>query len=164
MTPKSPNQPTPSDGVFRPALKGCVARDPRMAGMLAEDFRNCLCSIAANTYRAILTKDLSASSLFEKLIREDTALLRQLGELILALGGPPSLCAQLRVLPAEGAPYSRGPCTSQLLREALRENKRAIDSLQTKMGQTADRVVRSVLSQLLTDRHLLSDQILSLLA
>lgn len=137
--------------VFRPNLAGCVAKDLRMARWIEECYAGALASMAAYTYRSLMTEqsDPALSRQLDSMSAEKAEHFRLLGELILALGAEPGLRAQVRV---GGERRSReGGERTALLRDALREEKWAVDRMQTLMGRTEDRVVRSLLSYLISD-------------
>ncbi|MBQ7346756.1 MAG: hypothetical protein IJW55_02265 [Clostridia bacterium] len=143
---------------FHPTLQGCVVRDQRFARALEESYLEELYAISAYVYRSLLTAghNKALSELFEELAKDEMRHFRLLGELILALGGNPTICTQLRVGSPDGmgnscAPTCRG--TSRMVSDSLREEKRGIDRYQTLMGRTQDRVVRSVISHILSDEH-----------
>lgn len=143
---------------FRPYFRGCVARDARMARALEEALNEALCALAANTYRALICeqRDRALYELFDRMATEQLSHFRLLCELIVALGGTPAIRVQLRPHDARdvGEENLRTSCAlEQLLRNCTEEEKRAIDRLQTLMGRTPDRVVRSLLSALVSDRE-----------
>lgn len=138
--------------VFRPNLAGCVAKDLRMARWIEECYAGALASMAAYTYRSLMTEqsDPDLSRQLDGMSAEKAEHFRLLGELILALGADPGLRAQIRVGGSERRSRDGGERTA-LLRDALREEKWAVDRMQTLMGRTEDRVVRSLLSYLISD-------------
>ena len=139
---------------FRPNLVGCVAKDVRMARWVEECYAGALASVAAYTYRSLMTEhsDPGFSRVMEELREEKGEHFRLLGGLILALGAEPAVRAQIRVggerRCREGG--SREERT-QMLQDAMREERSAVDRMQTLMGRTEDRVVRSLLSYLISD-------------
>ena len=145
----APNPP------FRPALSGCVAQDRHLARAVGETYQWGMYLIAAYLWRSVMseTRDSALSDLFDRCAKEEIEHFRLLGELASALGGAPRLYTQVRIDPARyGAPTETGFLT-RLVREAICEEKQMIDRLQTLMGRTCDRVVRSVLSQMISDEH-----------
>ncbi len=143
---------------FRPCFRGCVARDARMARALEEALNEALCGVAAYTYRALLCeqRDRALYELFDKIAVELLSQFRLLCELITALGGAPTIRAQVRphVAQSVGEESVRtSRAVEQLLRACVEEEKRGIDRLQTLMSRTPDRVVRSLLSGLVSDRE-----------
>lgn len=146
---------------FRPTLEGCVAKDPRMARAVEECYQGQLASVAAYTYRSLVTEgvDRELSRRMDEIAVEKAEHFRMLGELILALGGDPIIRTQLRVggmerqgeeggIPAQSLPL--------LIKDAIREERITVDRLQSLMGRTRDRVVRSLLAYILSDeeRHI----------
>jgi hypothetical protein len=110
--------------------------------------------MAAYTYRSLMTEqcDPELSRRMDEMSVEKGEHFRLLGELILALGAEPGLRVQVRIggdrrCRETGSPGER----IQLLREAIREERCAVDRMQTLMGRTEDRVVRSLLSYLISD-------------
>ncbi len=154
MSELSPKREYP---IFRPHLDGCVGRDPRLANELNEAFCYCLYAIAANTYRGLVCgrADASAGEMLEMVAADAVEHFRIFGDLILALGGQPSVRAKIVVesigLPPEDNAAARGHTVRKVLHAAREENRRATDLFQSLMGRTQDRVVRSVLSNVLRD-------------
>ena len=72
-----------------------------------------------------------------------------LGRLILALGGTPTVRTQLRIGAAPLSDCEDGHDRERWLEETLRHRRGSIELYQTLMGMTEDRIVRSVLVQLL---------------
>ena len=144
-----------SGAVFRPMLKGCIARDLRMAQMVEESRQVLLCTVAAHSYRGLLLAERfpEAARMFEELVDGEIELYRLLGELALVLGGNPVPNVQIRMRAADLSPCAAERNVSRFLREALYEKKSLIDRFQTMMGRTGDRVLRSVLAHLLTALH-----------
>ena len=151
------NQPMKKEvgSVFRPTLKGCVARDLRMAQLVAESRWTLLCTIFTNVYRSLLMAEAypAASRLLEELVDGEKALFSLLGDLVLALGGNRLSQTQLRIPVADLPSHAAEQSASRLLYDVLNEQKCLIDRFQTMMGRTGDRVVRSVLAQILADLH-----------
>ena len=143
---------------FRPTLRGCVARNPQLARAFSGIYQHTLYEVAAMTYRSLIaeTTDHGAARLFDEIAIDAAEHFRLLGDLILALGADPCIQVNLCV---EHAPRQKSAFSNfviQMISDAKQEKKRSIDRLQTIMGKSADRVVRSVLSHLLDDesRHL----------
>ncbi len=143
---------------FRPTLRGCVGKDPRLCRMLEPAYGGELYAVAANTYRSLLCEsvDVSLSAVFDRIAVCEAEHFRLLGELILCLGGNPALHVPLKLSPVEPpcrghASESRSIC--RMLTEAIQEKRRTIERYQTLMGQTCDRVVRSLLVQLIADEE-----------
>lgn len=139
---------------FHPTLEGCVAHDRSLCRALEERYADELYTAASNTYRSLLceNRDRPLSDLFNEIAREEIVHFRLVGELISALGGDPTLHAQIRVDPLR---FSRDDphLTALLCTDAIREEKRLIDRYETLMSKTEDRVVRSVFSQLISDEQ-----------
>ncbi len=135
---------------FRPPLAGCVARDRRMANALFLCYADTFASIAANVHRSLLCRERerSAEALFDKLSEEDLAEFRLLGELIMALGGSGDVRLGNR-----GGACRGGDDIEDLLSAAIAERKTGIDRYQTLLSRTGDRVVRSVLAKLLSEKE-----------
>ncbi len=146
---------------FRPTLTGCVAQDHRMARAVTDCYYGKLCSLSAYTYASLMTeqKDRALSDMLDAFAIEESEHFRLLGELILALGSNPTVKTQVRVSPME---WREGICGSHeaavrtMLEEAVQLEKNASDRLQTLMGRTEDRVVRSLFAYLISDaqRHI----------
>lgn len=140
---------------FRPVLEGCVVRDYRMARALGELYQSELYTIAAYLWRSLMSEkhDRDLSDLFDLFAREEIEHFRLVGELISALGGIPMLYTQIRIDPSRYVEKTGTQFLERLMREAIRDGKRMVDCYQTLMGQTNDRVVRSVLSHIISDEH-----------
>lgn len=140
---------------FRPSLRGCVSRDARLAASLYTCCANAFFSISDNIYRSLVCRDsdTALSDLFEEIAERDLERLRTLGELFLALSD------------ADGRKTTRYPyfkrnacptrCHDTPVTAALWERRRNIDCFETLMGRTEDRVVRSILTKLLSVERLL---------
>ena len=140
---------------FRPSLRGCISRDARLAASLYTCCANAFFSISDNIYRSLVCRDsdTALSDLFEEIAERDLEQLRTLGELFLALSD------------ADGRKTTRYPyfkrnacptrCHDTPVTAALWERRRNIDCLETLMGRTEDRVVRSILTKLLSVERLL---------
>lgn len=140
---------------FRPSLHGCVSRDARLAASLYTCCANAFFSISDNIYRSLVCRDsdTALSDLFEEIAERDLEQLRTLGELFLALSD------------ADGRKTTRYPyfkrnacptrCHNTPVTAALWERRRNIDCFETLMGRTEDRVVRSILTKLLSVERLL---------
>ena len=140
---------------FRPSLRGCVCRDARLAASLYTCCANAFFSISDNIYRSLVCRDCDTalSDLFEEIAERDLEQLRTLGELFLALSD------------ADGRKTTRDPyfkrntyparCQDTPAASALWERRRNIDCFETLMGRTEDRVVRSILTKLLSTERLL---------
>lgn len=135
---------------FRPPLKGCIARDARLAAALEECYSDAFFSIAEQIYRSLVTADSDRmlSDLLNRMAEEELEQFRLLGELITALGGSGKPCGIGRM-------RKTGSCierqeTPHLLKACIDEKRQRIDRYETLMSHTADRVVRSVFSRLLS--------------
>ncbi|MBE6588814.1 MAG: ferritin-like domain-containing protein [Ruminococcaceae bacterium] len=130
---------------FRPPLMGCVAKDLTLCRMLTGVWADTLSSLKYSLDGSLLSlaADHAVSDLLYRDAAEELEQLRVLGELIMALGG-------------EGLPEIRGGGrrrsrdSAELLLRAVSEKRRRIDLYETLMSRTGDRVVRSVLSGLIT--------------
>ena len=141
---------------FRPTFTGCVAKDIHMARALEDAYCAKLYAVAADTYRSLITEafDRTLSELFDAFAVEALWHFRLLGELILALGGNPAVRTPVRVEPREvraDESVRSSRAALRLLEDAKRDGKRMIDRLETLMGHSGDRVVRSVLAGILDD-------------
>ena len=143
---------------FRPTLKGCVTQDHRMARGVAECYFGKLSSLAAYTYTGLMTErsDPALSDMLDAFAIEESEQFRMLGELILALGGNPCVRTQVRMTPMEWHEGGESKAVRQMLEEHIQSEKSMNDRLQTLMGRTEDRVVRSLLAYLISDgqRHI----------
>lgn len=143
---------------FHPTLKGCVAHDRRMSRALEDCYAAELHAVAAYTYRSLLCEpaDRTLSDLFNTLALEEIEHFRLLGELIIALGGNPTLRTRVQV---ESFPLCHGDsaCSERearcMIEDAIREEKVLVDCYETLMSRTEDRVVRSVFSHLIADEQ-----------
>jgi bacterioferritin (cytochrome b1) len=125
-----------------------------MARGVEECYAGALASVAAYTYRSLMTEqsDPALSRMMDEIREEKVEHFRLLGGLILALGAEPAVRTQIRVggerryreLGSHGERI-------QLLRDALAGERSTVDRMQTLMGRTEDRVVRSLLSYLISD-------------
>ena len=154
-----PNEP--SHPPFRPKLDGCVSCDRRLARAMNECYQNVLYTIAAYLWRSLVVESCDGvlSETFDSLAREEIEHFRLLGELIHALGATPALRKQVRIDPERYRADSKENCCASLLRDAIRDEKYMIDCYQTLLGQTDDRVVRSILSHLLSEEHRHAEQL-----
>lgn len=162
------NQPFESRSYppFRPILDGCVGRDPRLSRMLEDLYPRALYAVAAYTYRSLICEriDKGLSDLFDRFAIDEVEHFRLLGQLILALGGNPMIRVQLRVDPVNPAyeeTASKDRAVAYMLSESKQEGKSRIDRYQTLMGGAQDRVVRSLLSHILSDEEHRISQIVS---
>lgn len=143
---------------FRPALRGCVAKDMRLARAVQECYAHALYKVAADTYRSLLCEgvDETACELFDCIAVDEAEQFRLLGELIVALGGNPVLQTGIRVEPVEIScrkDVHGNRAVLHMLRESAREEHTAIDRLETLMSRTQDRVVRSLIAYILTNEQ-----------
>ncbi len=131
-------------------VSGLVAQDPRLARLLLPALGEELSSVAANTYRSLLTSEEQPerSRLFDALANDALRHFRILGELILALGGAPTVYSPT----GKEAPPPAPP--TQFLNETLSEEKSSVERYETLMGKTHNRVVRSILSQIVQEKQL----------
>lgn len=125
-------------------------------------------AIAAASYRAMLCERISqaVSSLMLEMMQNAIAQFRFLGELILALGGSPCIHAQIRVDTKHRAGDTRtgeDQLLWELLQDAARDRRNSIDRYQSLLGRTQDRVVRSMLMQLILEEQRLSERVKKML-
>ncbi len=134
---------------FRPPLAGCVAQDRRMANALFLCYADTFASIAANVHRSLLCRERerAAEALFDRLAEEDLAEFRLLGELIMALGGS----GDVRLGNRRSARHADE--AEDLLSAAIAERRAGIDRYRMLLSRTGDRVVRSVISKLLSEKE-----------
>ena len=144
------------DSRFRPMFMGCVARDPAMARALGGLYGRELSLMAKNIFRSVVVsvKDPLCGRLLERIAQEDCAHFRLLGELILALGGSPALRTVVRTdarrcLATTGLDGDED--VRQWLQETLREKLCTVERLEELLGRSEDRVVRSLLTDLVQD-------------
>ena len=140
---------------FRPSLRGCVARDARMAAAVYTCCSEAFFSISDNIYRSLVCRDsdTALAELFEEIAERDLERFRTLGELFLALS---NVDGRKNVR----SPYFKRPSCpvrnqDSLATAALWERRRNIDCYETLMGRTEDRVVRSIFTKLLSTERLL---------
>ncbi len=137
-------------------LKGLAAQDPHYAGQLLPAYQDALSAIAAYTYRSLIAGEQSQelSGLFDQLSTDALRQFQTLGELILALGGNPVIYTPLRTDAEEEAPQTGGGELLPLfLQDSIREERSAVERCETLLGKTDDRVVRSVLMQILREKQ-----------
>ncbi len=148
------NRPTEKRAApFIPVInEGCVARDIHMARMLQGCYQGELFAIAAYLCRSRQAEhcDRALSELLDEVAREEITHFRLVGELIVALGGVPVVQAEVCIKPV-CAP--REKLAAVLVQQSLRQLCAMTDAYQTAMGQTGDRVVRSLLSGIVADLH-----------
>lgn len=143
---------------FHPTLQGCVVRDVRFAHALEELYTEELTAVAAASYRSMLCDscDRRISELLLEQMQDEILHFRLLGELILALGGNPTLRTQIRVETLHRPEDDRSGCealSQTVMRQSLRDKRRSIDRCQTMLGRTQDRVVRSLLLWLIDEEQ-----------
>lgn len=151
----------PKDQCSNPSLVGRVTCDCRMAHKLGECYDEELQAIAAYIYRCVMTEEQAphVSALFDAIARDEIFHFRRLGELILALGGTPTVHTTVHVepleLPEDVASRLRW-VLPRCLRDCIREEQSLIDRYETLIGKTSDRVVRSILAEFVADeqRHI----------
>ena len=151
MNPSQPPNPKRSSvSPFRPTVRGCVGQDPPLARVAEEFYHELLTSSVAYTYRSLLAEeeDPLLADRLDGFSVEDAEHFRMLGRLILALGGDPTHRTRITV---GGGHASLPSALPALLQETLVGEKRLIDRLETLMGKSRDRVVRSLLSYILED-------------
>ena len=143
---------------FHPTLRGCVAKDVRMARALEGCYLRALYEVSAQSYRSILCEqsDRRLAELFEELAQAALVRFRMLGEMIAALGGNPAIRVGLRI-----EPYAifEDPCeegereADRMLRDSIREKKREIDRMQSLLGKAQDRVLRAALASMISQEQ-----------
>lgn len=145
----NPSEPLRPPSPFRPNLNGCVGKDLRLARATEDYYPEELASSVFYTYHSLLAEgqDPILADRLDDFSVEDSEHFRMLGKLILALGGNPSVRARICVGSGTGHPSF----PDFLPADMLREERRRIDRLQTLLGKSADRVVRSLLSYILAD-------------
>ena len=141
-------------GAFPPLTADCVTRDLRLARAMEELYVESVALFASASYRAMLCRQISPQleEFFFEQMHGEIDHFRALGDLILALGGIPTLRTQIRVEPISeadlNAPGERR-LAQRLCAAAIREKKHWVDRCQTLLGRSEDRVVRSLLLELL---------------
>ena len=143
---------------FHPTPEGCVVRDIRFARALEELYAEELTAVCAASYRSMLCDscDRHLSEILLEQMQDEILHFRLLGELILALGGNPSLRAQIRVETLHRPEDMRGGCeelSKTVLQQAIRDKRHSIDRCQTMLGRTQDRVARSLLLWLIGEEQ-----------
>ena len=143
---------------FHPTPEGCVVHDIRFARALEELYAEELTAICAASYRSMLCDSCNRclSELLLEQMQDEILHFRLLGELIMALGGNPSVRAQVRVETLHRPEDMRGGCEELLqtvLRQSMRDKRHSIDHCQTLLGRTQDRVVRSLILWLIGEEQ-----------
>lgn len=152
---KPDSRPSPT---FRPTLAGCVTRNPALARALEGLYLHALYSVAATTYRALIAErhDRTLAATLDEISVERSEHFRLLGDLILALGSNPVIRTELQVerITPDGKDSMRTEAlTAGLISRTVAEHKWSIDRMQTLMGSTQDRIVRSILAHLVDDEE-----------
>ena len=136
-------------------------RDSRPIALLEDCYRAELSAVAAYTYRSLVTESLSGelSALLDRIAVDESEHFRLIGSIILSLGGNPIVRARVQTEPYdfEGlTPQKTEITVTRMLREALQEEREEIERYQTVLARTQDRILRSFLTQIITDeeRHL----------
>ncbi len=132
---------------FRPPLAGCVAKDLTLCRMLGGVWADTLSSLKTTLDASLLSlcDDRVTGELLYRDAEEMLEQLRVLGELMTALGAD--------ALPRARGFRHRGTAGSTLPRRAVAEKRKRIDVYETLMSQTGDRVVRSVISGLISSER-----------
>ena len=141
---------------FRPPLIGCVARDRALASSLSACHTDAFFSIAAQIRRSLLSEayDRRLSDLFDRMATEELEQFRTLGELILALGG----VGLVRCGKGGARGSVREHDGAAMIDACIGEKRRCVDRYETLMSRTGDRVVRSVISKLLSaERRMIAE-------
>ena len=141
---------------FRPPLIGCVARDRQLAIALGGCYTDSFLSIGALIWRSLVCEreDRRLSDLFDRMATEALEQFRTLGELIVALGGDGAV--RSGKCGFRGGVRERGG--AEAIAACIGEMRSRIDRYETLMGRTGDRVVRSVISKLLSaERRMISE-------
>lgn len=142
-----------------PLVLGIVPRDPRAAGELMPCYTEKLCAVSSYAERslsaAFVSPELGAR--FDKIAVEERSHFCALRDLIEALGG--NSVVSIPRSDGQGSTPPEIPDArriSQMLCEAIADEKRMIDRLESTMGRCENRVIRSVLARLIADdqRHL----------
>jgi len=132
-----------------------LTQDPRYAALLLPAYRETLAAIASYTYRSLLTQTCAEelSALFDHLATSALRHFQAIGDLIVALGGNPILYTRVAPDAERAAPSRDVPLPCVLLEEGIREEQAAIDRMETLMGKTDDRVVRSIVCRLVSEKQ-----------
>lgn len=137
-------------------LKGIAAQNPRYAGLLLPAYQEAFCAVASYTYRSLLANECSQelSDLFDRIATDALRHFQILGELIVALGGDPVVYSQLHES-SEAAPQELSGFSLMMLflHDSIREEQAGVERYETLMGRTDDRVVRSVLFQIIREKQ-----------
>ena len=136
-------------------------RDPHPISLLEDCYRAELSAVAAYTYRSLVTEPLSGelSALLDRIAVDESEHFRLIGSLIVSLGGNPIVRARVQTEPYDfdGMTEQKTEITlSRMLREAMVEEREAVDRYQTVLARTEDRILRSFLVQIIADeeRHI----------
>lgn len=133
---------------FRPALVGCVAKDLALCrilcGMWADTLSSFRCNLEGSLF--LLPTDRDSGEALYRDAMEMAEELRNLGELIVALGG--------RTL-AETVGGRKHRCRTgeDYFTFAVKDKMRRVDLYETLMSRTGDRVVRSVIAGLISSQR-----------
>lgn len=128
---------------FRPTLAGCVGKDLQLCSALVGGYERTLGTYECflEEYFLCLGGEECAVRIFRELMRECEDALLSLGELIAALGA--------RALPPSHR-FRREKDATARCRAFLSQRRAMIDFYEGLMCRTGDRVVRSVISRLIS--------------
>lgn len=133
-------------------------RDARLLVRLEDCYRAELTSVAAFTYRSLVTESLSGSlaALLDRIAVDENEHFRLVGSIIHSMGGDPQVRMRVQTEPYCFANLTEGQSAatlSRMLGQAVREKREAIGRYQTLLGCTDDRILRSFLSQIISDEE-----------
>lgn len=133
-------------------------RDSRAITLLEDCYCAELSSVAAYTYRSLVTEGISGelSTLLDRIAVDECEHFRLVGSIIVSMGGNPVIRSRVQTEPYDFAglsPQKTEITVCRMLREAMQEEREEIDRYQTLMGRTDDRVLRSFLAQIIADEE-----------
>lgn len=145
------------DARFCPHFYGSVGQDERTGRHLLPCYGAAASMGLLYAYRGLMAEPFHAElcTLFEEIERDKRWHFRMLGRLILVLGVAPVPAARLSPVaePWERSLSAWEKNLPRLLHVCIRQESAGIERLQTVMGSTEDRVVRSFLAQLIGDEE-----------
>ena len=139
-------------------MRPVACRDSRPLALMEDCYRAELSSVAAYTYRSLVTEGISGelSALLDRIAVDECEHFRLVGSLIVSMGGNPIIRSRVQTEPYDFgglSPQKTEITICRMLREALQEEREEIERYQTVMGRTDDRILRSFLAQIIADEE-----------